>query len=203
MATNKRTCAFEGCGQPHHAHGYCDGHYKQQQLGKPISPLRVEMTLIERMNLHTDKNGNCWLWTAGKDRDGYGRVWDGSKKRLAHCVAYELVHGQTPKGLMIDHKCHNPACVRPVHLRLATNKQNMENRAGARSDSKSGVRGVSWVAANRKWMARVQHNGQSIYLGYFATIEEAGAVAIAKRLELFTHNDADQVMASGLSSRTI
>ena len=196
MATNKRICTFDGCEQPHEAHGYCNGHYKQQQHGKPLTDLRVvarrDTTLRDRLDLHTDRTEDCWVWTAAKNKKGYGYVWDGGKSRLAHCVAYELAYGPIPASLMIDHTCWNPPCVRPEHLRLATNKQNQENHAGARSGSRSGVRGVSWVADRQKWTAQVEHNGQNFYLGYFATIAEAGAAARAKRVELFTHNDADR-----------
>ena len=194
MATNKRICTFDGCEQPHEARGYCDGHYHQQWRGKPLTPLRATITLSEHMDTRTDKTGDCWVWTAGKNKKGYGRVSANGKLRLAHCVAYELVHGPIPASLMIDHKCHNPACVRPEHLRLATNKQNGENRLGATVKSASGVRGVSWSAARRKWVAHVGHNGQCFALGRFATIEDAETAVIAKRLELFTYNDADRLL---------
>lgn len=189
-------CAFTGCGRPSVAHGLCNGHYLQQRRGQALIELQVGtrpgMTLTERMDLHTDKTGDCWLWTAGKSDKGYGTVGIDGKTRGAHCVAYELACGPIPKGLMIDHKCHNPACVRPEHLRLATNKQNGENRAGALSGSKSGVRGVYWNARGRNWRAQVKHEGQTFNLGSFATVDEAGEVARAKRLELFSHNDADR-----------
>ena len=196
MATNNRTCAFDGCEHPYAARGYCNGHYQQHRRGKLLTDVRVVtrrgMTLLDRLDMHTDKTGNCWLWTAGKNKKGYGNVTVGGKGKKAHRVAYTLAFGPIPRGLEIDHTCHNPACVRPAHLRLATTKQNAENRAGARSDSKSGVRGVHWYAARQKWLAYVGHNGRIFHLGSFATIEEAGAVARAKRMELFTHNDADR-----------
>lgn len=200
MATNNRTCEFEGCGRPYWARGYCDGHYQQQRHGKPLTALRVVtrrgMPLDDRLDLHTDKTDDCWLWTAGTNKKGYGSVGVGGKMMKAHRVAYELAYGPIPKGLQIDHTCHTHACVRTEHLRLATNKQNLENRAGANSGSKSGVRGVSWDAATRKWTAQVMHNGQHFNLGRFATVEEAGDVARAKRLELFTYNDADRMITS-------
>jgi len=195
MAENQRTCTFDGCARPHEARGYCNGHYLQQRRGKPLTTFRHYakhgMTLRDLLDLYTDRTGDCWVWTASTDTDGYGKVRINNKMVRAHRVAYELAYGPIPEGLIIDHRCHNPACVRPDHLRLATSKQNQENRAGAQANSKSGVRGVAWDAAHRKWRAQVQHNGQITHLGGFATIAEAEAVAIAKRLELFTHNDAD------------
>ncbi len=44
----------------------------------------------------------------------------------------------------------------------------------------------------RLWRARVEHAGRAIHLGTFDTIAAASAAVTAKRLELFTHNDADR-----------
>ena len=41
MAIHKRTCTFDGCGQPHLALGYCSGHYLQHWRGKVLTPLRT------------------------------------------------------------------------------------------------------------------------------------------------------------------
>lgn len=42
------------------------------------------------------------------------------------------------------------------------------------------------------WRAGVGHNGVKVNVGCFKTLEEAEAAVIAKRIELFTHNDADR-----------
>jgi hypothetical protein len=194
---SQRICTFDGCVRPQKALGYCNGHYVQQRHGKPLTALRrraiAGMELRDRLDIYTDKAGECWLWTITRDNNGYGRVTVDGKSIKAHRMAYELAYGPISKGLEIDHKCHTPACVRPEHLRVATTKENQENRAGAQANSKSGVRGVTRSAASRKWQAQVRHNGQLFYLGQFATVEEAEAVVIAKRNELFTHNDADRM----------
>lgn len=142
-----------------------------------------------------DKSGECWEWTAGKDEHGYGRFWALGRSRGAHRIAYMLLVGDIPQGKSVDHKCHNRSCVNPEHLRLVTNKQNGEHRISARSDSKSGVLGVSWHRRDRKWYAQVMHNGKQNFVGAYPTIEEAEAAVRAKRLELYTHNDADRRVA--------
>ena len=110
----------------------------------------------------------------------------------AHRVSFELASGPIPGGLSIDHICHNRGCVRPEHLRLATAKQNAENLSGLRKDNTSGVRGVFWNKANRNWRATICHNGALIYVGSYSTLAEAEAAVLAKRNELFTHNDLDR-----------
>lgn len=106
--------------------------------------------------------GGCWIWTAAKFAHGYGAFG----KRLAHRVAYEACVGPIPKGLVIDHACHNTSCVNPSHLRLATKSQNQFNQILSKANS-SGFKGVSWRKDRNKWEATIKANGRRYRLGYF------------------------------------
>jgi len=110
---------------------------------------------------------------------------------LVHRLTYRLVNGEIPDGLKLDHTCHNRWCVNPQHLRLATTKQNAENRAGANRRNSSGHRGVYWDARRGKWLAQVRHEGHIRHVGYFGSVEEASDAVARKRRELFTHSDMD------------
>ncbi len=187
-------CTFPGCERQVRARDYCSGHYWQQHQGRPLAPLRKRLSgsVQDRLDAYTDKSGDCWEWISSKNAKGYGLVCADGRMRLAHRVAYELEHGPVPRGLVLDHICRNPSCVRPEHLHVATVKENAENLGGARPGNRSGVRGVHWHSKNRNWVARVKHNGKHHYAGSFDTIEAAEAAVIAKRNELYTNNLADR-----------
>jgi len=152
------------------------------------------LTPEQRFWLKVDKSGDCWLWTGSLDTWQYGQVRIAGRNVLVHRFSYELHVGPIPEGYTIDHRASCPKhCVNPAHLRLATMKQQNENR-GAQANSKSGVRGVHYRKDRDRWAAQVQHHGKSITVGYFKTQAEAEAAVIAKRIELFTHNDADRLV---------
>jgi hypothetical protein len=87
-------------------------------------------TVVERFMSKVDSSGGedaCWIWTGTKDRYGYGRFRLRDKKEKAHRVSYELFKRKVPKGQLVRHKCNNPACVNPSHLRSGTHGKNIQD----------------------------------------------------------------------------
>jgi len=67
---------------------------------------------------------NCWVWQGSKNNKGYGHFHSNGKNRLAHRYAYELLVGEIPDGLQIDHTCRIRECVNPDHMEVVTSKEN-------------------------------------------------------------------------------
>jgi hypothetical protein len=63
----------------------------------------------------------CWEWIGKTDGEGYGRFGASSR---AHRYSYENSVGLIPPGLVLDHLCLNPICVRPDHLEAVTIAEN-------------------------------------------------------------------------------
>ena len=76
-----------------------------------------------------EPNSGCYLWMAQLDSKGYGRFRTrSSKERLAHRFSWIFEHGSIPEKMHILHKCDTPGCVRPDHLFLGTNDDNVKDK---------------------------------------------------------------------------
>lgn len=71
------------------------------------------------------ESSGCWVWIAGRVRGGYGAFYDEGRQVRAHRFSYERLVGPIPEGLVLDHLCSNPSCVRPDHLEPVTQRVNV------------------------------------------------------------------------------
>ena len=78
----------------------------------------------------------CVEWRFAKT-NGAGRPKIAGRKVYAHRAMYEAVYGPIPDGLLVRHDCDNRACIRPDHLILGTQADNMADMA-ARGRSTKG-----------------------------------------------------------------
>lgn len=103
------------------------------------------------------KTETCWLWTASTLQGGYGGFYFDGKLRKAHRIAYEQTFGAIPAGsgyhgTCVLHRCDNTKCVRPDHLFLGTNHDNV-------MDMLAKGRNTKGISASRATIAGMKKSG--------------------------------------------
>ena len=73
-----------------------------------------------------DTSDGCWLWMGSKSPSGYG-MFHRKPFVSAHRFAWITIYGIIPDGMNVLHQCDNPACVRPEHLFLGTQGDNVRD----------------------------------------------------------------------------
>lgn len=66
----------------------------------------------------------CWPFLGTPTGAGYALFGFGKVKHYGHRLAYELIKGAIPNGLVIDHVCQNKICCNPFHLEAVTLGEN-------------------------------------------------------------------------------
>lgn len=102
------------------------------------------------------------------------RHWFGMHRLVIHA----------PAGVDVDHVNGDPFDNRRANLRLANDSLNAANRRLLTAVNTSGFRGVVFHRLLGKWQAGIKCRGRSIYLGVFASPEDAARAydAAARRL---------------------
>lgn len=133
-----RTCEAADCDRPHEARGFCTKHYSRfLRNGTTELP-----TLAERFWSNVDQSADgCWEWQGQRASNRYGIFNFGNKHHQAHRLAFELHNGIAPGDLFVCHRCDNPPCVRPGHLFLGTQKDNLADMVRKGRGSKVRARG--------------------------------------------------------------
>jgi len=106
-----------------------------------------------------------------KDSDYYSvRIVLNNKGYKAHRLTWNIIYGEIPEKMSIDHIDGNPLNNSISNLRLVTHSENHRNRK-LQSNNSSGFSGVRFI--NNKWQARIKIHGKEKSLGTFKTKEEA------------------------------
>ena len=106
------------------------------------------------------------------------------KNYLVHrLVALAFIQNPESKS-QVDHIDNNPSNNSLENLRWASRRENNMNTQ-IYSNNTSGVKGIYWHNRHKKWCAHITIDRKSIYLGSFATKEEATLVRQARAKEVF------------------
>jgi hypothetical protein len=107
--------------------------------------------------------------------DGYGYIASSNVK--GKTIKLHRFVMKAKKDEFVDHIHHKKIDNRKSELRICTKQQNNMN--------KKGVKGYTWNKKRAKYQAKINFKGKRIYLGFYATEEEARLAYCTKALELF------------------
>ena len=107
-------------------------------------PSTAKNRFYSKVRLPSREDG-CMEWAGSLiNKDGYGGFHAINGKYMStHRYSYILHHGEIPKNICVLHKCDNPICVRPDHLFLGTQVENIIDRISKGRTAK----GVSKIAS--------------------------------------------------------
>lgn len=118
-------CKIPDCVELCHAKGLCFKHYMRLRRHGTTDDKHGKAFLFLKNEALLWCSSECLIWKFAKANYGYGEVWIGGRKRLAHRVLCELAHGAAPEGKNdVAHSCGNRLCVNPLHLRWASRAEN-------------------------------------------------------------------------------
>ena len=116
----------------------------------------------------------CYRWhcsSKGYAQHNY-REEGRTKPVKMHMFIWELVNGDIPEGMQIDHINGNRLDNRLCNLRIVSQRKNQQNRKCHREGRLPGTKKCKDNKTN-PWSARIQVSGRQTHLGVFPTEQEA------------------------------
>ncbi len=88
---------------------------------------------------------DCYLWTGGKDWNGYG-LFNAERTIRAHIFIWITLRGPIPTGYVVGHTCNVPCCVNIDHLICQIEQDNTNHRVacGRSGGGKLGSGAFGW-----------------------------------------------------------
>lgn len=126
--------------------------------------------LIDTSDFDRVCEASYWKACRVKKSDNYAVLGRFAGDRKVHRLHRFIL--DAPSGWLVDHINHDPLDNRRSNLRIVSIKVNNMNLSGARSNSRSGIRGVFWDEVNQRWRGRVKC-GDLEFFDRFSSLDEA------------------------------
>lgn len=131
--TDLIACSIPECNSPARRESFCWRHWAfWDATGDPLSTVQLlrnasPFTRMMRFVVEDTATG-CWMWTGGKNGDGYGlakliRPGLPASTQMAHRAVYKALVGPI-EAESLDHLCRVRACVNPEHMEPVSMKVN-------------------------------------------------------------------------------
>lgn len=137
---------------------------------------RASAGIVARFWGKVQQTPTCWLWRAstvrGYGQFAYSRPGAPNVKVYAHRMAWILTHGPIRDNYSVLHRCDTPLCVRPDHLFLGTQADNLNDaRAKGRLvDGRHLIRVDDAGLADIRAHYRPRQNGKALAAKYGITL---------------------------------
>jgi hypothetical protein len=149
-------------------------------LERPLSHFKTYNGMVATNSRFAGKKVTTRATNKGK-RTNYLTVRFMGRLYLQHRVIWEMLEGEIPAGLQIDHIDGNGENNKIDNLRLVTNQQNSRNFHISKNNT-SGHTGVTFNKNANKWLAQITVSGENIYLGIYKDIKKA--IKVRKEAEI-------------------
>lgn len=134
---------------------------------------------------------DCWTWSAGCDKDGYGYFCFQGKQFRARRVSYVIHVNSQPMICM--HTCDTPNCVNPNHLRSGTCSDNTKDRNSKNRQAIGQRVGTSKLTTNQAQSIVKDTRPVAVIAGHYKI--DKGTVSNIKSGSLWKHLDRSCVVS--------
>ena len=175
---------------------------RYEEVARLFTYDRETGVLYWRIKNHNSIRRNYVAGSSKGTRDGYRLVHVKGKIYKEHRIIMMLCFGHIPENAEIDHINHVRNDNRLVNLRFVTRRENMRNQALS-GKSTTGVTGVHFSKARKKYVAQIKVDQKIIFLGNYNTLEEAAAARAEANLKFNFNNNHGKGRAEYVRKKSI
>lgn len=118
-----KMCSVQFCEEESNWLGLCAKHH-YRLVTHGTTDKRGYHGNSKKIEFEVNENGCFECTSHAFNRYGYPEVSRNGQKRMMSRLVYTEMFGEIPKGMVVRHKCDNPACINPEHLTIGTKKDN-------------------------------------------------------------------------------